>query len=79
MAKDLLKSSQGLGFSFLPVQESRSEIEKALPDILFHVTSVLRCIEFDEMLEPLRRIVVAPNYMIVSPKCRAGVCNVNML
>ncbi|XP_078382607.1 E3 ubiquitin-protein ligase rnf213-alpha-like isoform X3 [Oculina patagonica] len=66
VAKDLFKNSQGLGLPFLPIQEIQSEIEKALPEILFHVTTILRCIEFDEMVEPLRRIVLAPNHMMGS-------------
>lgn len=73
MAKDLLKNAQGLGFPFFPVQETQSEIEKALPEILFHVTSVLRCTEFDEMLEPLRRMLLAPSHMLVSRKFLASV------
>ena len=72
MAKDLLKNVKGLGFPFFPVQETQGEIERALSEILFHVASVLRCIEFDEMLDPLRKILLAPSDMLVSRKFLAS-------
>ncbi|XP_022797655.1 E3 ubiquitin-protein ligase rnf213-alpha-like isoform X3 [Stylophora pistillata] len=66
LVRDLLKNSQNSDFSFLVGQETQSETEKALPEILFHVTSVLRCIGFDELLNPLREIVLAPSEMLNS-------------
>ena len=65
MAKDLLKNPQGLGFPFLPFQDTDSMIENALPEILFHVTIVLQCINFDGILEPLKAIILAPSSMLV--------------
>lgn len=62
----LLRNPQDLGFPLPTVHENCSEAEKALPDILFHVTSVLRCIDFDELLNPLREIFLAPRQMLVS-------------
>ena len=69
MVETLLKNTQSAGFPFLTVEETHGEIEKALPDILFHVTTVLRCIDFDELLTPLREIFLAPGQMLVSPNC----------
>lgn len=66
LARILLSNSQDLGFPFLSVKDTQRETEKALPEILFHVTAVLRCIDFDELLEPLRTIALAPSHMLVS-------------
>ncbi|KAJ7339360.1 hypothetical protein OS493_005754 [Desmophyllum pertusum] len=66
LAKDLFQNSQGLGFPFFPVQETQNDIETYLLEIVFHLTSVLLCVDFDEMLEPLRGIVLAPRHMLRS-------------
>ena len=68
LAKDLLKNSQGPGFPFLPFQDTDSVIANALSEILFHVTSVLQCIDFDGILEPLKAIILAPNSVLVGGK-----------
>lgn len=80
MAKDLFQDSQGLVSPFLPVQETQNDIETSLLEIVFHLTSVLLCVDFDEMLEPLRGIVIAPRHMLVSLQYLVGGvsnCNTN--
>ncbi|PFX15559.1 E3 ubiquitin-protein ligase RNF213 [Stylophora pistillata] len=66
LLKNLLKNPQNVGFPFLTVEETHSEKEKALTDIVFHATSVLRCVEFDELLTPLREIFLAPGQIVNS-------------
>ncbi|CAH3037778.1 unnamed protein product, partial [Pocillopora meandrina] len=67
LVRNLLRNSQqNLEFPFLADQETQSETEKALPEILLHLTIVFRCIGFDELLNPLREIVLAPSEMINS-------------
>ena len=66
LIRNLFRNSQNLEFPFLADQETQSVTEKALPEILLHLTSVFRCIGFDELLNPLREIVLAPSEMIVS-------------
>ena len=68
LIRNLFRNSQNLEFPFLADQETQSMTEKALPEILLHLTSVFRCIGFDELLNPLREIVLAPSEMIVSWK-----------
>lgn len=70
MAKDILKNSQGLGFPFLSFQDTDSVVENALPEILFHVTSVLQCNNFDGLLEPLKAIILVPSSMLVGRKLK---------
>jgi len=45
-------------------------VENALPEILFHVTSVLQCNNFDGLLEPLKAIILVPSSMLVGRKLK---------
>lgn len=65
MASALLDPSQEVGLPFLPIHERQSEIETALPEVIIHATSVLQCIDFDELMEPLNSILLSPGEILV--------------
>lgn len=68
MARPLLKNSTEKNFPFLTVSGRQKDNENALTELLIHASSVLECIDFDELLEPLSAILLNPEKVLVSRK-----------
>ena len=68
MARPLLKNSTEKSFPFLTVSGRQKDNENALTELLIHAASVLECIDFDELLEPLSSILLNPEKVLVSRK-----------
>ena len=68
MARPLLQNSTEKSFPFLTVSGGQKDNENALTELLIHAASVLECIDFDELLEPLSAILLNPEKVLVSRK-----------
>ena len=61
----LLNNSQGVDFPGLTIHPEQTTQEQYLAEIVIHAASVLQCVDYDDLLEPLRMLLLDPKSLQV--------------